>query len=144
VEWKRLYFWAADLSTARSVRAGVVPVALTERPISVNWDELSQEGQYDNQFYNWDELSRTDGSDPVFSTWDRPKQPGTVESVIRDIPSTGAPVRLEAKLDNALRFRRIYFELYLTCDGTASTSPVQVFSIMPMIGAKAKIAKGAN
>jgi len=144
VEWKRLYFWAADLATARSVRAGVVPVALTERPIAVNWDELSQEGQYDNQFYNWDELSRTDGADLVFSTWDRPKQPGTVESVIRDIPSTGAPVRLEAKLDNALRFRRIYFELYLSCDGTASTSPVQVFSIMPMIGAKAKIAKGAN
>jgi hypothetical protein len=51
---------------------------------------------------------------------------------------------MELKLNHALRFRRIYFELYLNCDGTALTSPVQVFSITPMIGAKAKISKGAN
>jgi hypothetical protein len=51
---------------------------------------------------------------------------------------------MEVKLNQALRFRRIYFELYLDCDGTAETSPVQIFSIIPMVGAKSKISKEAN
>ena len=144
VEWKRLYFWAVDVTTARPVRAVAVPVfAVPEREVTVHWDELSRDGQYDNQFYNWDELDQANDEDVVWSTWDRPKTPGAVETVIDDFPQ-GKLLRLEAKLDQGLRFRRIYFELYLDCDGTALTSPVQVFSIIPMIGAKAKIAKGAN
>ena len=144
VEWKRLYFWSVDLSTALPVRAIAVPVAITEREVAVHWDELSQDGAFDNSYYRWDELSREDGADTSFSNWDRPKTPGAVESVIDEFPATTVPLRMETKLDNALRFRRIYFELYLDCDGTASTSPVQVFSIIPMIGVKAKIQKGAN
>jgi hypothetical protein len=144
VEWKRLYFWSVDLSTALPVRAVAVPVAIREREEAVHWDELSQDGAYDNSYYKWDELSYEGVGDTAFSNWDRPKTPGTVESVIDDFPATTKPLRMETKLDNALRFRRIFFELYLDCDGTPSTSPVQVFSIIPMIGAKAKISKGAN
>ena len=143
VEWKRLYFWSADITTARQVRASAVPVAITERPITVSWDELSQDGQYDNGYYNFDELSKENVFDETFATWDRPKTPGSVESVIDDFP-LGTLTRLVTKLDQALRFRRIYFELYLTCDGRRETSPVQVFSLTPMIGVKAKMAKGAN
>lgn len=142
VEFKRLYFWSADIATARQVRAVAFPVVVSEREVRVHWDELSQDGQYDNSFYNWDELSQDNVADETFRTWDEPKQPGTIESVIDDIPA--GLNRIETKLDQALRFRRISFELYLTCDGTASTSPVQVFSIIPMIGVKAKIAKEAN
>ena len=143
VEWKRLYFWSADLSTARTVRAIAVPVAITAEPIAVNWDELSQDGVYDNGFYTFDELSQENQFDELFSTWDKPKTPGTIESVIDDFP-VGTLTRLVTKLDQSLRFRRIYFELYLTCDGTVSTSPVQVFSLTPMVGIKSKVAKGAN
>jgi hypothetical protein len=143
VEWKRLFFWSADLATARTVRAVAVPVAITERPISVHWDELSQDGIYDNSFYTFDELSQEDEFDEIFSTWDEPKTPGTIESVIDDFP-VGTLTRLITKLDQSLRFRRIYFELYLTCDGTVTSSPVQVFSLTPMVGIKAKVARGAN
>ncbi len=143
VEWKRLYFWSADLATARTVRAVAVPVAITTDPVAVHWDELSQDGVYDNGFYSFDELSQENAFDEVFSTWDRPKTPGTIESVIDDFP-VGTLTRLVTKLDQSLRFRRIYFELYLTCDGTVTTSPVQVFSLTPMVGVKAKVAKGAN
>lgn len=143
VEWKRLYFWAADLTTARQVRAVAVPVAITQRALSVSWDEVSQDGQYDNGYYNFDELSLDGAFDEVFASWDRLKTPGSVESVIDEVP-VGQLTRLEAKLDQALRFRRIYFELYLTCDGTPSTSPVQVFSMTPMIGVKSKVTRGAN
>lgn len=143
VEWKRLYFWTTDITTARIVRAVAVPVAIREEALSVHWDELSSDGEYDNSFYTWDELSREDEFDDRFGTWDRLKTPGTIETVIEDFPQ-GQLLRIEAKLDNALRFRRIFFELYLSCDGTADTSPVQVFSIIPMVGAKAKIAREAN
>lgn len=143
VEWKRLYFWAADLTTARQVRAVAVPVAITSRAVSVSWDEISQDGAYDNGYYNFDELSQDSEFDETFSSWDRPKTPGSIESVIDEVP-VGELTRLEAKLDQSLRFRRIYFELYLTCDGTPSTSPVQVFSLTPMVGVKAKVARGAN
>jgi hypothetical protein len=143
VEWKRLYFWTADITTARIVRAVAVPVAIREEALAVHWDELSSDGAYDNSFYTWDELSRENEFDDRFGTWDRPKTPGTIETVIEDFPQ-GQLIRMETKLDNSLRFRRIYFELYLSCDGTAATSPVQVFSIIPMVGAKAKIAREAN
>jgi hypothetical protein len=143
VEWKRLYFWSADLATARVVRASAIPVAITESPVAVSWDELSQDGQYDNSYYTFDELSKEDEFDEVSATWDRPKTPGSVESVIDDFP-VGTLTRLVTKLDQALRFRRIYFELYLTCDGTVGSSPVQVFSLTPMIGVKSKVARGAN
>jgi hypothetical protein len=143
VEWKRLYFWTADITTARIVRAVAVPVAIREEPLAVHWDELSSDGQYDNSFYTWDELSQEDEFDDRFGTWDRLKTPGTIETVIEDFPQ-GQLIRMETKLDNSLRFRRIFFELYLSCDGTAATSPVQVFSIIPMVGAKAKIAREAN
>ena len=143
MEWKRLYFWTADITTARIVRAVAVPVAIREEALAVHWDELSSDGAYDNSFYTWDELSKEDEFDDRFGTWDRPKTPGTIETVIEDFPQ-GQLIRMETKLDNSLRFRRIYFELYLSCDGTAATSPVQVFSIIPMVGAKAKIAREAN
>ena len=143
VEWKRLYFWTADITTARIVRAVAVPVAIREKPLAIHWDELSSDGQYDNSYYTWDELSKENEFDDRFGTWDRLKTPGTIETVIEDFPQ-GQLIRMETKLDNALRFRRIFFELYLSCDGTAATSPVQVFSLIPMVGAKAKIAREAN
>lgn len=143
VEWKRLYFWSADIATARTVRASVIPVAQTAEPVAVSWDDLSKDGQYDNGYYTFDELSQDSPADDIFSNWDVPKTPGSVESVIEDFP-IGTLVRIVTKLDQSLRFRRIYFELYLTCDGTATTSPVQVFSIIPMVGVKKKISKGAN
>lgn len=143
VEWKRLFFWAADVATARTVRAVAVPVSLTETAKSVRWDELSEDGQYDNSYYTFDELSKDGQFDETFSTWDKPKELGTIESVIDDF-ELGSLTRIEAKLDQSLRFRRIFFELYLTCDGTPVTSPVQVFSLTPMVGVKAKVQKGAN
>ena len=143
VEWKRLYFWSADIATARTVRASVIPVAQTAEPVAVSWDDLSKDGLYDNGYFTYDELSQDSLADDIYSNWDVPKTPGSVDSVIEDFP-IGTLVRIVTKLDQSLRFRRIYFELYLTCDGTATTSPVQVFSIIPMVGVKRKISRGAN
>jgi hypothetical protein len=144
VEWKRLYFWSADVQSANPIKAVAYPVAIPEAAPVVTWDEVSKDYSAEAEFFSWDDLSKDGSSDVVYGTWDSPKTAsGGVSSVVA-LVSTGKPQRTEVKLNQSLRFRRIYFELYLDCDGTASTSPVQVFSIIPMIGAKAKIAKGAN
>lgn len=145
VEWKRLYFWAADIATARPAQGVVYPVALSESAIQIKWDELSLDFEGDTQFSTWDELSLDEVGDTEYGTWDNLKETsGQIGTIIDDFPAAGRPIRLEAKMNQALRFRRIYFELYLECDGTAATSPVQVFSLIPMIGAKAKVSKEAN
>jgi len=144
VEWKRLYFWAVDLQTANPVKAVAFPVSIPESALQTTWDELSKDFEGETGFYTWDKLSKDDPSDTVYGTWDAITTPsGAISTIVEDFPQN-YPLRMEVKLNQALRFRRIYFELYLTCDGTASTSPVQIFSIIPLIGAKAKIAKGAN
>jgi len=145
VEWKRLYFWTADLATALPVKAVAFPVAITESDVVVKWDEVSKDYEEETGFSTWDDLSYEGIGDTEFGTWDNLKETnGQIGTLVDSIPITSRPLRLEVKLQQALRFRRIYFELYLDCDGTASTSPVQVFSIIPMIGAKAKIQKEAN
>jgi len=144
VEWKRLYFWAADVSTRRPIKALAYPVALVEIAPEVSWDQLSKDIPGEEAFFTWDQLSKDGVLDTDFGTWDSITEPsGEVGSIITQFPQTSV-ARMEVKLNQALRFRRIYFELYLDCDGTAETSPVQVFSIIPMIGAKAKISKEAN
>jgi hypothetical protein len=145
VEWKRLYFWTADLATARTVKAVAYPVALAESEVQISWDELSKDFEGETTFSTWDDLSYDGIGDTVSGTWDNLKEAsGQIGTLVDTIPTTSKPLRIEAKLNQSLRFRRIYFELYLDCDGTASTSPAQVFSITPMIGVKAKIQKEAN
>jgi len=145
VEWKRLYFWTADIATALPVKAVAYPVALTENDVIIKWDELSKDLESETGFSTWDDLSLDGFGDTHFGTWDNLKQStGQIGTLVDTIPITSRPLRLEVKLQQALRFRRIYFELYLDCDGGPTTSPVQVFSIIPMIGAKAKIQKEAN
>lgn len=143
VEWKRLYFWTADVTSAKNVKAAVYPVDLPATAPKVSWDELSKDYAEETGFSTWDSLSYDGVGDPAYGTWDNLKQTDGQIATIVEITAS-KPQRTEMKLRHALRFRRVYFELYLDCDGTASTSPVNVFNIIPMIGAKAKISKEAN
>lgn len=145
VEWKRLYFWAADITTAEALKANVVPVSLEDTPHTPTWDEISKDYDTEPGFSTWDDLSFEGTGDPKYGTWDLlTPSDGGYETTLDGFPVYGRPQRVEAKLNQSLRFRRIYFELYLECDGSPVTSPVQVYSITPMIGVKAKVARGAN
>jgi hypothetical protein len=144
VEWKRLYYWAADVATSKPVKAIVYPVVLPETAALPTWDEIAKDFEGETGFYTWDMLSKDSSLDTAYGTWDDlVLTSGGIQTVISDFP-TSYVQRIEAKLNQSLRFRRIYFELYLECDGTSSTSPVQVYSMTPMVGVKAKVAKGAN
>lgn len=143
VEWKRLYFWTADITSSKNVKAAVYPVDLPATAPKVSWDEISKDYPEETGFSTWDDLSYDEVGDISYGTWDSLKQTDGQIATIVEI-DTDKPQRTELKLRHALRFRRAYFELYLDCDGTASTSPVNVFNIIPMIGTKAKISKEAN
>ena len=144
VEWKRLYYWSADIASARPLKAIAYPVVLPETPALPSWDELSKDYSEEIAFYTWDRLSKDALDDTIYGTWDAIiSTSGGIETVVSDFPQNTVQ-RIEAKLNQSLRFRRIYFELYLDCDGTALTSPVQIYSMTPMVGVKAKVAKGAN
>lgn len=143
VEWKRLYFWTADITSAKNIKASVYPVDIPATTLQATWDELSKDYPEETGYSTWDDLSFDEVGDETFGTWDTLKQTDGQISTIVEITAS-KPIRVEVKLNHALRFRRAYFELYLDCDGTASTSPVNVFNIIPMIGAKAKISKAAN
>ena len=143
VEWKRLYFWTADLLSALPLKAIVYPVDLAETPPLVTWGELSKDFAGETTYSTWDQLSKDSSGDTEYGTWDLLKTTlGQISTIITH--NANYPTRMEVKLNHSLRFRRAYFELYLDCDGTASTSPVSIFSIIPMIGVKAKISKAAN
>ena len=123
-EWKRLYWWAVDLAAAGEVKATTFSVLLNA---FVTYEQMEN--------YTWDELEAF--------TWD---QPGTEDPAVvtRETLPGNKAARSLLKLDYGLRFRRIYFEVYLNCDGTPATAPAQVFSINPMVGIKAKMTNGAN
>jgi hypothetical protein len=122
-EWKRLYWWAADISADGAITATVTVIAASSTVRS--WDQL--------ETVTWDALD--------LRTWDRILSENAYVTTVRNI-NEGVPQRSLLKLDHSIRFRRAYFEVYFSCDGTAETSPAQIFSITPMIGVKAKMTKG--
>lgn len=121
-EWKRIYWWSADVSAKGTVTGKIVPIGVPD--LQNTWDQLDQ--------FTWDYLENL--------TWDtlffRDVAVTTNQSIVGE-----GPQRVALKMDKSARFRRAYFELYLTCDGTEETAPAQIFSLTPMIGVKAKMSK---
>jgi hypothetical protein len=126
-EWKRLYWWAADVIAAGNIKTVVIPASVSYS--YATWDDVSLDFVGDTKYIPWD--------DPD-ADWDNPTEVeyrGITTEIDNGFTSKQ---RNSLKLDNGVRFRRVYFELYLECDGTIVTSPAQIFSITPMIGMKAK------
>jgi hypothetical protein len=127
-EFKRLYWWAASIMAVGEVTAKVFPVSL-ETTTQSTWDWLEE--------FTWPELEAVDIG------WENPAPFPFNVTTIRTFSWT-RPERINLKLEHALRFRRVYFELYINTDGSESTAPAQIFSITPMIGVKAAISQGVS
>jgi hypothetical protein len=127
-EFKRLYWWAASIMAVGEVTAKVFPVSL-ETTTQATWDWL--------ETFTWDELLAS------VNGWENPAPFPFNVTTTRTFEWT-RPERINLKLEHALRFRRVYFELYMNTDGTASTAPAQIFGITPMIGVKAAISQGVS
>jgi hypothetical protein len=112
---------------AGAVTAKVIPASVFYT--DATWDDVSLDFEGDQRFVPWD--------DPD-ATWDNPTNV-EFQGITTELDNGFTyRQRNSLKLDNGVRFRRVYFELYLECDGRIDTSPAQIFSITPMIGMKAK------
>lgn len=121
-EWKRIYWWSADVAAKGAVTGKIIPIGVPD--LENTWDQLDQ--------FTWDYLENV--------TWDNLFFRDVAVTTTQTI-SGETPQRVALKMDKSARFRRAYFELYLTCDGTEETAPAQIFSLTPMIGVKAKMSK---
>ena len=109
--WKRLFYWSADVYTARDVYGVVSPIQFTSLVIS--WDDLEN--------FTFDQLE--------LGTWDFPivKNPEVQTQVVYPSP---LPYRVNVTFQRDMRFRRASFEVRLSTDGTTATGPVRIIAFV--------------
>jgi len=108
--WKRLFYWSADVFTARDIDGTAIPVQFSS--VVVSWDDM--------ETYTWDGLEA--------GTWDNilTKNPAVLTEIV--YPSTTA-YRVNATFQKDMRFRRCSFKVELTTDGTALTGPARIMAL---------------
>lgn len=119
--YKRLFWWGVDAIFRGQVTATVIPVSFN---YAVTWSVLST--------YTWD--SRRD------FTWDQPVSGTLSVETVRDTAGSGS-MRKFTKFNKSLRFRQAQFKLVFDTDGSISSAPVRIFSIMTYIKAKERVSK---
>lgn len=109
--WKRLFYWSADVLTARDVFGVATPIQFTSLVIS--WDDLEN--------FTFDGLEQ--------GTWDFPivKNPEVQTHIV--YPSL-LPYRVNVTFQRDMRFRRCSFEVRLSTDGTTATGPVRIIAFV--------------
>lgn len=117
-QFKRLFFWGADVRTDRDVTGIVTPIVFGFTP---TWGDLAS--------LTWDELN----------TWQMP----TTASVRITTPVTGGLGTLKRfiKFNKSLRFRQIKFEVEMETDGTLAEGPTRFYSLTLFVGTKQTVSK---
>lgn len=110
--WKRMFYWDADVYTARDVVGTATPLQLSN--IVPSWDDIEIAGK------SWDDLEE--------ATWDNimEKNPDIVSTI--EYPANG-PFRVNVAFKRDMRFRRAAYKIQLTTDGTNATGPVRIVSL---------------
>lgn len=111
-QYKRLFMWTVQAETASGLTGVATPIA---QPTSfTTWDQMA--------LSDWDTLAK--------GSWDNPLL--TVVQITDNIAwPTSAPVLIETKLIQGLRFLSIFFDVTLVFDGTTKTSPAKIYAITP-------------
>lgn len=112
--FKRLFWWAADISTTKQVTGTVQPIIVS---FPVTWGQLAA--------FTWGALSS--------NTWG---QPLSMAIVTVGVAPAHSGMRKLVKFPKSLRFRQINFRVDMTYDGTNVTGPVRVFTLTSIIGSK--------
>jgi hypothetical protein len=122
-QFKRLFWWGIDCITTGTVMSTATPVIYT---FNVQWSQLAA--------YTWAEMA--------LFTWG---QPGNTIPVVNDEADTaGSVARKFIKFLKALRFRSMFFTVFMQTTGTTATGPVKLFTINPVIGLKQRVPKKVN
>lgn len=121
-QYKRMFYWTMEVRTANGARGVAYPSAITTD--GVTWDDMS--------LVTWDVLSE--------GSWDNPLIITPMYESDVSFP-TSSPVRALIKCLQDSRLLRMYYEVYLECDGTTRTAPVRVYSITPYVRVKGSVSK---
>jgi len=120
--YKRLFWWGLDAQFRGDVEATAYPVTYS---FSVSWQQLLDGG-------NWGTL--------LPFTWGQPQT--EAPSTETDISVGGnALTRTFVKFLKSLRFRQIYFRVKFETDGSTTTAPVRLFSLMTYVNPKQTVSK---
>jgi hypothetical protein len=119
--YKRLFWWGVDAVFNGRVTATVTPITFNT---SVTWAQMFA--------YTWTAVGGND--------WAQPANPGADVQTIRDTTG-GTALRKFVKFLKALRFRQVNYRLEFETDGTRSTAPIHLFSLMTYVRAHQRVSK---
>jgi hypothetical protein len=120
--YKRLFWWGLDASFRGSITGTAYVIS---HVFATTWQEL-----YDSATWQ-DELS---------FTWGSPSS-GTPPIATTVTDTSVAFTRNFVKFLKSLRFRQIYFTIEHTTDGSSSSAPVRLFSLMTYVNPKQTVSK---
>lgn len=119
--FKRMFWWGVDAVFRGKVTAIAVPVVFKTNP---TWGQL---------------LSRT-WSVVGAQTWGSLVSDSAAVETVRETEGSEA-MRKFVKFRKSLRFRQIYFRLVFETDGSLSTAPVRLFSLMTYVRPHERVSK---
>ena len=122
-EFKRLWWWGADVGTNNDMTGVVTPIVAS---FLVTWGDLST--------YTWGQLSA--------NTWGQPLS--TSSSVTTTATSNTGTQRRFVKFAKGLRYRQIKFKVKLFTRGYTTDGPAKVFTMTAITEAKAIVPKSVN
>lgn len=122
-QYKRLYWWGADLNSNTDVTGTVTPIVFGFIP---SWAGLS--------VFTWGELAT--------KVWGNLVTNPSVSSTV-SAAGSGA-VRRFIRFPKALRYRQINFTVEFSCSGDTDDSPVKMFSIIALTATKETLSKALS
>jgi len=118
-QYKRLWWWGADVITNRNIVGTVAPITVS---FSVTWAQLTA--------YRWNQLQ----------TW---AQPITASSGVTTVVMTQTgTARRFVKFLKSLRYRQINFSVQLITDGSTGDGPARLFTMSIVTAVKQGVSKG--
>lgn len=120
-QFKKLWWWGADITTSRIVTGTASPVVLN---FSVTWDQLAA--------VSWDALK----------TWDQPLT--DLATVITVVSTSTGVARRFVKFKKALRYRQINFQIDMKTDGSTVDGPARIFTMMIITETKQGVSKAVS
>lgn len=122
-QFKRLWWWGADVSTNNTVIGTATPIIVN---FSVTWGQLAA--------YTWGDLAS--------NTWGQPLT--TASSVETEVSTSTGTARRFVKFMKGLRYRQINFSLELTTDGSTADGPVRVFTLTLITETKQTVSESVS
>jgi len=123
-KFKRLFWWGVDGLFRGTLTATAYPISFSQQ-------------------VTWGTVRATTWANIRNFTWSQPQTPQAFVETVRTTAGT-TPGRRLIKFLKSLRFRQINFRISVTLDGTTSTAPMRIFSLVTYVDAKETVSKAIN